>query len=57
VFVGKLAGLDQVLNFILSDAEERVYSMDAGVVVHQLGVYFIRGDAIAAMGGFEESEE
>jgi U6 snRNA-associated Sm-like protein LSm8 len=57
VFVGTLKGVDQALNCILSDAEERVYSEDDGVKVHPLGTYFIRGDTIVVLGEFEETEE
>ena len=57
VFVGVLKGLDQALNCILSEAEERVFSEDYGVKVHPLGTYFIRGDSIIALGEFIESEE
>jgi U6 snRNA-associated Sm-like protein LSm8 len=50
VFVGVLKGLDQALNCIISEAEERVYSEDVGVTVHRLGTYFIRGDSIISLG-------
>jgi U6 snRNA-associated Sm-like protein LSm8 len=57
VFVGVLKGLDQALNCVISEAEERVYSEEAAVAVHRLGTYFIRGDSIVAMGAFTETEE
>ena len=50
VFVGVLKGLDNALNCILSEAEERVYSLEQSVKVHTLGTYFIRGDSIMALG-------
>jgi small nuclear ribonucleoprotein (snRNP)-like protein len=50
--VGLLKGLDQALNCILIEAEERVYSLEKGVAVHPLGTYFIRGDTIVALGEF-----
>ena len=50
VFVGILKGLDQALNCIINEAQERVYSEDEGVKVHELGTYFIRGDSIVALG-------
>lgn len=56
VFVGVLRGLDQALNCILSDAEERVYR-EEGTKVHDLGTYFIRGDMIVMIGELEETEE
>ncbi len=52
VFVGVLKGLDQTLNCVISEAEERVYSEEAGVAIHPLGTYFIRGECIVAMGAF-----
>jgi U6 snRNA-associated Sm-like protein LSm8 len=57
VFVGVLKGLDQTLNCVISHAEERVYSEQAGVALHPLGTYFIRGECIVAMGEFVETEE
>jgi small nuclear ribonucleoprotein (snRNP)-like protein len=41
---GVLAGFDQKSNVILSDCTERVYSMDEGVEVVELGVYLLKGD-------------
>jgi small nuclear ribonucleoprotein (snRNP)-like protein len=55
--VGVLKGLDQTLNCVISEAEERVYSEEAGVAIHPLGTYFIRGECIVAMGAFTETEE
>jgi small nuclear ribonucleoprotein (snRNP)-like protein len=52
-----LKGLDQALNCILADAEERVYSQESAVSIHPLGTYFVRGDSIVALGEFEETEE
>ena len=55
--MGVLKGLDQSLNCILASAEERVYSNEAGVAVHELGAYMIRGETIMALGPFAETEE
>ena len=57
VFVGVLKGLDQSLNAVLASAQERVYSADRGVVVHELGAYLVRGEGIMCMGAFAEGEE
>lgn len=43
--VGTLKGYDQVINIILSDCEERVYSSKGVEIVH-LGLYVIRGDDV-----------
>lgn len=45
VMVGILKGYDQVINIILSDCEERVYS-NKGVEIVHLGLYVIRGDDV-----------
>ena len=45
VMVGILKGYDQVINIILSDCEERVYSSKGVEIVH-LGLYVIRGDDV-----------
>lgn len=57
VFVGILKGLDQALNCIITEAEQRVYSLEKGVVVHPLGTYFIRGDTIVALGEFVQTQQ
>lgn len=57
VFVGILKGLDQALNCIVSETEERVYSEKEGVAIHRIGTYFIRGDTVIAVGDFVETEE
>lgn len=42
--VGNLRGFDQTTNLILDECHERVFSPDAGVEQHVLGLYIIRGD-------------
>ena len=42
--VGTLRGYDQATNVILEECHERVYSDDAGVETHVLGLYVVRGD-------------
>jgi hypothetical protein len=41
---GTLKGYDQTTNVILTNAQERVFSLNDGVVVVPLGLYIIRGD-------------
>ncbi|CAG0915851.1 unnamed protein product [Notodromas monacha] len=48
--VGTLKGFDQVLNIILEDSHERVYSQTRGVEQVILGLYIIRGDNVAIVG-------
>ena len=49
VVVGILKGLDQVVNVVLSNTEERVFTPD-GVDRQPLGLYLIRGDNVAVIG-------
>ena len=44
--VGTLRGFDQVVNVILEDCHERVYSSESGVEEAPLGLYVIRGDNV-----------
>ena len=57
VFIGVLKGLDQAMNMILAETEERVYSLKEVARQEPLGIYFVRGDSIIMMGEFEETEE
>ena len=49
-FVGTLKGFDQVINLILEDTHERVFSPNAGVEQVVLGLHIVRGDNIAVIG-------
>lgn len=55
--MGSLRGLDQAMNCILSDCEERVYSLDQPVRREVLGTYFMRGETIVIIGELVEEEE
>lgn len=46
IFVGIMHGFDGSINITLTTAHERIYSMDVGVVVKQLGCQIIRGDML-----------
>jgi len=48
--VGTLAGSDMKFNVILSDAAERVYSLDEGVEEVPLGLYLVKGEQIVMIG-------
>ena len=56
-FVGTLKGFDQVINLILEDTHERVFSVNAGVEQVVLGLHIVRGDNIAIIGEIDEEEE
>merc|ERR1712130_321839 len=49
VVVGILKGLDQVVNVVLANTEERVFTAE-GVDRQPLGLYLIRGDNVAIIG-------
>ncbi len=38
VFVGILKGIDQTLNAILTDCEERVYSLESPIQIEKMGL-------------------
>ncbi len=42
---------------ILQDCHERVFSRDAGVEQHVLGLYVIRGDNVAVIGCVDEDKD
>merc|ERR1712165_192878 len=56
-FVGTLKGFDQVINLILEDTHERVFSVNAGVEQVVLGLHIVRGDNIAIIGEIDEEED
>uniref|UniRef100_A0A1I7XFG4 U6 snRNA-associated Sm-like protein LSm8 n=1 Tax=Heterorhabditis bacteriophora TaxID=37862 RepID=A0A1I7XFG4_HETBA len=49
-----LVGFDQLVNVVLEDSHERVYSETQGVEQIPLGLYIIRGDNIAVIGEIDE---
>lgn len=51
VVVGILKGLDQVVNVVLANTEERVFTPE-GVDRQALGLYLIRGDNVAVVGNY-----
>lgn len=44
--VGQLKGFDQLVNLVMVDSHERVFSEKRGVELVPLGVYIIRGDNV-----------
>merc|ERR1711951_19825 len=56
VVVGILKGLDQVVNVVLANTEERVFTSE-GIDKQQLGLYLIRGDNVAIVGAIDENTE
>ena len=54
LIVGNLKGFDQQTNLILTNSEERVFSITAGVEKQPLGLYVIRGDTVAVIGEIDK---
>jgi len=51
--VGTLRGVDQCINGIVEDCQERVYTTQ-GVNKVDLGLYIVRGDNIAVIGEIDQ---
>lgn len=54
-FVGTLRGFDQMINVILDETHERVFSTANGVEQVVLGLHIIRGDNIAIIGQIDDT--
>lgn len=50
IFVGTLKGFDQKTNLILSQTKERVFSSDIATQEEPVGLFLLRGEAIATVG-------
>mmetsp|Transcript_2786 Transcript_2786/g.17336 ORF Transcript_2786/g.17336 Transcript_2786/m.17336 type:complete len:101 (+) Transcript_2786:112-414(+) len=55
--VGRLRGCDQATNVVLEECVERVFSMENGVEIIELGCYVVRGDNIAVVGQLDTEKE
>merc|ERR1712216_942779 len=55
--VGTLRGFDQMINVILEDCQERVYSRETGVEVLVHGLFVVRGDNIAIVGLLNQEKD
>lgn len=53
---GFLRGADQVINIVLEECQERIYS-DSGVEQVPLGLFIVRGDNVAVIGEIHEETE
>uniref|UniRef100_A0A1I7ZZ36 U6 snRNA-associated Sm-like protein LSm8 n=1 Tax=Steinernema glaseri TaxID=37863 RepID=A0A1I7ZZ36_9BILA len=54
ILVGLMKGFDQLVNVILENAVERVYSKEHGIQQFPLGLYIVRGDNVAVIGEIDE---
>ncbi|KTW28559.1 hypothetical protein T552_01820 [Pneumocystis carinii B80] len=50
VLTGYLTGFDQTINLILSQVDEKLFSMEGTQITKVDGVYLVRGDNIAIVG-------
>ena len=57
VFTGILKGVDQTLNLILGECEERIYSLDQALQIEKIGLYVIRGDSVVMIGELDDHIE
>ncbi|KAA3682379.1 hypothetical protein P879_07384 [Paragonimus westermani] len=52
--VGTLKGFDNVINLVIKDSQERVFSPTDGVEHVPLGLFIIRGQNVALVGEVDE---
>ncbi|CAH8432361.1 unnamed protein product [Schistosoma guineensis] len=52
--VGTLKGFDNVVNLVIKDSHERVFSPTEGVEQVPLGLFIIRGQNVAVVGELDE---
>ncbi|KAG5454247.1 hypothetical protein CRM22_002925 [Opisthorchis felineus] len=52
--VGTLKGFDNVINLVIKDSQERVFSPTEGVEQVPLGLFIIRGQNVALVGEIDE---
>ncbi|CRK88511.1 CLUMA_CG002203, isoform A [Clunio marinus] len=56
-FSGTLKGFDQLINLILDDTHERIFSTTSGMEQISLGLKIIRGDNVSVIGLVDEAIE
>ena len=55
--IGQLKGFDNNINVVLEKSFERIYSLDQGMVVNELGLHIIRGDNIVIVAEFDSEKD
>ncbi|KAG4304478.1 hypothetical protein PORY_002188 [Pneumocystis oryctolagi] len=50
ILTGHLTGFDQTINLIISEVDEKLFSMEGTQVTKVDGAYLVRGDNIAVIG-------
>ncbi len=57
LFVGTLKGFDQTTNLILEQTQERLFSLEDGVIMESIGLYIVRGDNISLVGELDLAKD
>lgn len=55
--MGTLRGYDQMVNLILEESHERIYSAEEGVATEVLGLFVIKGDNVSIVGAVDEEKD
>ena len=57
IFIGELNSYDQLMNIVLKNCIERIFSIDKGVREEKMGLYMLRGDNVAIISEYNLSKE
>ena len=57
IFIGELNSYDQLMNIVLKNCIERIFSIDKGVREEKMGLYMIRGDNVAIISEYNINKE
>ncbi len=57
IFIGELNSYDQLMNIVLKNCIERIFSIDKGVREEKMGLYMLRGDNVAIISEYNLNKE
>ena len=57
IFIGELNSYDQLMNIVLKNCIERIFSIDKGVREEKMGLYMLRGDNVAIISEYNLKKE
>ena len=57
IFIGELNSYDQLMNIVLKNCIERIFSIDKGVREEKMGLYMLRGDNVAIISEIDQDLE
>ena len=57
IFIGELNSYDQLMNIVLKNCIERIFSIDKGVRKEKMGLYMLRGDNVAIISEYNLNKE